>query len=229
MVPNRIQVTVLIAYDVAMTCELYAQALKRFPGFRVAGYATTIEGVLNAAQHDPADVALIGVTLADGPQSGLAVLKELRQLQPALKPVMLLDRSDISLVIAAFRAGARGVFDPSRPDAFRRLRRCVERVNDGQIWATGAELVQVLHTLSQPSPLQVVNSQGIELLTRREQDVARLVAEGLTNREIGSELNISEYTVRNNLFRIFDKLGVSTRVELTLRVVKNSHWTCPHF
>jgi DNA-binding NarL/FixJ family response regulator len=54
------------------------------------------------------------------------------------------------------------------------------------------------------------------LLTKREQDVVRLVAEGMRNLEIAQQLNVSEHTVRNYLFRIFEKLGVSSRVELVL-------------
>jgi DNA-binding CsgD family transcriptional regulator len=54
------------------------------------------------------------------------------------------------------------------------------------------------------------------LLTPRERDVARLVAEGMRNQEIALKLNLSEHTVRNYLLRIFDKLGISSRVELVL-------------
>jgi DNA-binding NarL/FixJ family response regulator len=54
------------------------------------------------------------------------------------------------------------------------------------------------------------------LLTRREEDVVRLVADGLKNGEVAQRLNVAEHTVRNYLYRIFDKLGVSNRVELIL-------------
>jgi DNA-binding NarL/FixJ family response regulator len=55
-----------------------------------------------------------------------------------------------------------------------------------------------------------------ELLSKREADVVRLVAEGLSNKEVSEQLGLSEHTIRNYLFRVFDKLGVSTRVELVL-------------
>lgn len=60
------------------------------------------------------------------------------------------------------------------------------------------------------------------MLTRREEDVVRLLAEGLQNREIAKELKLSEHTVRNYLFHIFEKLGVSSRVELVLYAVSSS-------
>lgn len=56
----------------------------------------------------------------------------------------------------------------------------------------------------------------MKLLSKREADVVRLVSEGLSNREISVQLKLSEHTVRNYLFHVFDKIGVSTRVELVL-------------
>ena len=69
--------------------------------------------------------------------------------------------------------------------------------------------------------LRVVDAQGSNLLSKREEDVVHLVAEGLGNREIAQQLNLSKHTVKNYLFRIFDKLGVSNRVELVLYAVAN--------
>jgi len=59
-------------------------------------------------------------------------------------------------------------------------------------------------------------------LSKREADVVHLVAQGLTNRDISNQLNLSEHTVRNYLFRVFEKLGVSTRVELALYYIQES-------
>ncbi|MGD1024399.1 MAG: response regulator transcription factor [Candidatus Sulfotelmatobacter sp.] len=66
------------------------------------------------------------------------------------------------------------------------------------------------------------NSGGRELLTPREEQVVALVAEGLSNRDTAQELNLSEHTVKKYLFRIFDKLGISSRVELVLYAVHHS-------
>ena len=62
----------------------------------------------------------------------------------------------------------------------------------------------------------MIDSRGAVLLSRREQEVVRCVAEGLSNREIAQRLGLTEHTVKNYLFRIFDKLGVSKRVEVVL-------------
>ena len=67
----------------------------------------------------------------------------------------------------------------------------------------------------------MLNAAGASLLTPREEQVVALVAEGLTNRQIAEELNLSEHTIKKYLFRIFEKLGISTRVELVLYAVNN--------
>jgi DNA-binding NarL/FixJ family response regulator len=123
--------------------------------------------------------------------------------------------------MVAFRGGADGVISPAI-DGFSRLCRCVEQVHAGQVWANSAQLHQVLEEFSRRSPVQVVSNTGEALLTRREEEVVHLVEDGLTNRQIAVKLGLSEHTVRNNLFRIFDKLGVSTRVELALYTMRHS-------
>lgn len=99
---------------------------------------------------------------------------------------------------------------------FKALRRCVEQIHAGQIWANSSELGEVVEAFRQLAPMRIVNADGLRLLTKREEDVVRLVAEGLQNREIASKLKLSDNTVKNYLFHIFDKLGISSRVELVL-------------
>jgi DNA-binding NarL/FixJ family response regulator len=75
--------------------------------------------------------------------------------------------------------------------------------------------------ISEVPSLRVLNSRGTSLLTPREEQVVALVAEGLGNRPIARELNLSEHTIKKYLFRIFEKLGISSRVELVLYAVNN--------
>jgi DNA-binding NarL/FixJ family response regulator len=204
-----------------MTGELLSQALNRRLGFRVAANATTSQEVLEAVQTVDLDVALIGATLADGPLSGFGVLRQMRECSPDVKSVILLDSPESTLVVDAFRAGAKGVFCPSQ-SSFKSLCQCVDRVYAGQIWANSSELAVVMDAFSQLAPMRVVNADGLRLLTKREEDVVRLLAEGMQNREIARELNLSEHTIKNYLFHIFDKLGVSSRVELILYAVSST-------
>ena len=96
------------------------------------------------------------------------------------------------------------------------LPRCVHRVHEGHLWVSGQEVGYLLETLAQAPATRLVDSQGTVLLSEREQDILRWLVAGLTNRAIAGELKISENTVKNYLFRIFNKLGVSSRVEVVL-------------
>ena len=221
MTADPSSVSVLIASPQAMTRELLKEALDRRESFTVAASAATAEEVYSAARLSSLDVALISANLADGPLSGFAVLRQLRELAPTLKTVVLLDVPEPQLVVDAFRAGARGIFCLSQSN-FMALCRCVEQVHAGQIWANSVELSEVINALSKTAPMRVVNADGMRLLTKREEDVVRLVSEGMQNRDIAAELKLSEHTVKNYLFRIFDKLGVSSRVELVLYAASSS-------
>jgi DNA-binding NarL/FixJ family response regulator len=75
--------------------------------------------------------------------------------------------------------------------------------------------------------LQVLAASGEKLLTSREEQVVALVSDGLSNRNVATELGISEHTVKKYLFRIFDKLGISNRVELVLYAVHHGASQAP--
>ncbi len=204
-----------------MARELLLSALKRRANINVVAGAASAQEVVEAVKSKNVDVALIGATLADGPLSGFGALRQVRDCSPDVKSVILLDGGEHNLVVDAFRAGARGVFCLAQ-STFKSLCKCVEQVNAGQIWANSGELAEVIDALSQLAPMRVVNADGMRLLTKREEGVVRLLAEGMQNREIARELNLSEHTIKNYLFHIFDKLGVSSRVELVLYAVSNS-------
>jgi DNA-binding NarL/FixJ family response regulator len=204
-----------------MARELLVGALNRHGNFEVVDSATTAHEVLEGVKSANPNVVLITATLADGPLSGLGALRQIRECFQDVRSVILLDAPERNLVVDAFRAGARGVFFLSQ-STFKSLCRCVESVHAGQIWANSSELVEVIEALTQLAPMRVVNADGMRLLTKREEDVVRLLAEGLQNRDIARELKLSEHTVKNYLFHIFDKLGVSSRVELVLYAVSSA-------
>jgi DNA-binding NarL/FixJ family response regulator len=101
----------------------------------------------------------------------------------------------------------------------RLLGRCIVAVHSGQVWASSSDLQRVLGELEKTVPFRCVNARGEVLLTRREEEIIPLVARGLTNKEISTNLRLSEHTIKNHLFRIYEKLGISSRVELILYAV----------
>ncbi len=212
---KRDDIGILVACRRTITCELYSRTLNRHAGFQVEAIATSADEILRSTPRAGIHVALISTALRDGPVSGLSVLQSLQESSPGIKSILLFDPEESHLVVPAFRAGARGVFCAGQGD-FKSLCRCVERVHAGQVWANSAELSEVLDTFAHDHVTRIVDADGLRLLTKREEEVTRLIREGLTNREIACQLHLSEHTVRNNLFRIFDKLGVSNRVELAI-------------
>ncbi len=134
---------------------------------------------------------------------------------PEVAKILLIEANERSLVVNAFRSGARGLFCfPDYP--FRLLCKCIQSVQRGDVWANNQQLHYLLESIAEVPSLPVVDSNGRTLLTPREEQVVALVADGLSNRDVALELRLSEHTVKKYLFRIFDKLGVSSRVELVL-------------
>ena len=92
--------------------------------------------------------------------------------------------------------------------------KCLRRVHQGQIWANSEQVALLVQALASSHTIDAVDARGMNLLSKREMDIVRSVAQGLTNREIAERLDLSPHTIKNSLFRIFDKLGASNRVEL---------------
>jgi two-component system, NarL family, nitrate/nitrite response regulator NarL len=214
------KVGVLIADDSRMGCQLLEHALSRSRfRFDVVASAVSSVEVISVLKSKPVDVALINQGLQDGPLVGFQLLTEMRASFPQTRVVVLLKTATCDLVVDAFRGGAKGVF--CRTESFEALCKCIQSVHRGQIWANTDQLHHLLDALVNTSPLRAVDYSGRALLTKREDEVASLLAEGLTNKEVSLKLGLSEHTVSNYLFRIYNKLGVSSRVELVLYLLRH--------
>lgn len=219
LVSRRIRV--LIADETAMGCQLLKHALSRFRfRFEIVACATNCLQIVECASKNPVDVALLSQSLDGGTFAGFQALNELQTSFPSVRVIMLLRAAPCDLVVDAFRAGAKGVV--CRTEPVRALCKCIQAVHQGQVWANSHQLHFLLEALMTSTPLRVVNAKGRYLLAHREDEVANLVAEGMTNREIAQKLGVAEHTVSNYLFRIYEKLGISSRVELVLYVLKQS-------
>jgi two-component system nitrate/nitrite response regulator NarL len=217
--PEAERIRVLAADSTSMSSQLLVEALSRDKRFEMLECVSTLADVVAVVQRSRAQIAVIGSRVADGSASGFELARELRSVSPSTRIIMLLDSSERSSVIEAFLAGARGVF--SRTDSLKALAKCIHSVHSGQVWASSRELQFVLEALCEPAPMRLLNGKGTAMLSAREIDVVQSVAEGLTNREIAKRLGLTEHTVKNYLFRIFDKLGVSSRVEVVLYALGN--------
>jgi DNA-binding NarL/FixJ family response regulator len=203
-----------------MQAHLLTSALRRHAEFRIVTCSMDMTSLLHSVASKSPRVALLSPNSAMSPAENMAVLRQFHLAHPEVIKIVLVESSDRALVISAFRSGARGVFSLSDSN-LRLLSKCIQRVAKGQIWANTEEMNYLIELVSEVPSLRVFNTVGEPLLTPREEQVVALVAEGLGNREIAHELNLSEHTVKKYLFRIFDKLGISTRVELVLYAVNH--------
>ena len=225
-----VAVTVFVADNSRMNCELMAAAVQRSRyRLTIVGYATDSAGVRAGFSKNAVDVAVICAHLRDGVSAGFSVAREIRSSFPMTNVIMLLDSIQGSVVVEAFRSGVTGIF--SREESFEALCKCIQAVSRGQVWANSKELHFVIDALARMSSVDRVNGRRPKmptLLTKREEGIVRLVAEGLTNRDISQQLNLSEHTVRNYLFRIFNKVGISSRLELALHDISRRDNRQPH-
>jgi DNA-binding NarL/FixJ family response regulator len=211
---------VLIADSNRMQAQLLTSALRRHSEFHITTCLMDTTSILQAVTVKLPRIALLSLNAPANIPETVTTLRRFHLSHPEIPKVLLVNTCDRELVISAFRSGARGIF-PITDANLRMLCKCLLRVAGGQIWATTEQLNYVMDLISEVPSLRVLNSAGSSLLTPREEQVVALVAEGFANREIAGELNLSEHTIKKYLYRIFEKLGISTRVELVLYAVNN--------
>ncbi len=219
-------VRVAIALGSLMDCQLLLSASKRSRQ-QMSIVASTVSriGILQCLSRGNIDVTLINADLEDGRLAGLEVIPEIHTSYPRTPIVILFDTWNDELTLHAFRSGAQGVFCRTEKK-LDMLWKCIATVRQGQVWANSGQIQLLLNTLRKATPIRPATSPGMNLLAMRETQVANLVAEGLPNKEVALRLGITEHTVSNYLFRIYNKLGISSRVELVLYVMK-SREHCP--
>jgi DNA-binding NarL/FixJ family response regulator len=214
-------IRVLVSDDTRVHTELLADALKRDGSLQVTTSASGSEGLIGRSDLHNIDVLLISSTLDGQPGRGFEVLRGLQSSHGDLPAVMLLDCSKRETILEAFRAGARGIF--SKQESVDTLTKCVRRVHEGQIWANSQQMAALVQALASSHQVRAVDAHGMNLLSKREMEIVRCVAQGMTNREIAEDLGLSPHTVKNCLFRVFDKLGVSSRVELLFMTLSQNN------
>jgi DNA-binding NarL/FixJ family response regulator len=216
---TREAISVLIADADNMSAHLIADGLTRGrQEISVIAVSNTSGEAIYELDRKRPDIAVINAHLDDGPMTGYLVLQHLQLPSNKTMAIMMIPDSDRELVVDAFRGGARGVF--SRIQSVKQLSKCIRTVHEGQIWADSQNLSFVLEFLTRLKPLRMLKTGGgMTRLTPREAEVVHFLAEGMSTKEISLKLQVTEHTIRNYLSNIYDKLGVSSRVELALYAV----------
>jgi DNA-binding NarL/FixJ family response regulator len=213
-------IRVLVADNSQFHTQLLAGVLSRDPDLLVVTSDLNASSLVAASLTEKIDVFVLSAFVDEGAQRGFESLQDLRETNPNVRAVMLLDSSKPEAVLQAFRAGARGVFDSQESSDM--LCQCIRKVHQGQVWVNNDQMAIVVDALASAPRVRAVDGKGLNLLSKREVDVVGCLAEGLTNREIGERLGLSQHTIKNHMFRIFDKLGVSNRIELLFMTLSQS-------
>jgi DNA-binding NarL/FixJ family response regulator len=202
-----------------MSSDLLAHALRYA---RIcAATAVASADLMRTLPNTKASLVVLGADLRTETGNGFSLAQAVGRAHPGVFTVLLLPVSSREAVINAFRAGARGVFARERP--MSEFIDCVERVHQGYLWVRRQEasfLLQAFGNIPAPNIQKTLNAPN---LTVRELQVVERAAIGKTNRAIALELRLSEHTVKNYLFRAFEKLGVRSRIELLFYLTVAGH------
>ncbi|MFB7506898.1 response regulator [Streptomyces broussonetiae] len=178
------------------------------PDIEVVGDADTAEHALTRGPALRPHVAVLDIRLPDG--DGITVCRELRSQMPELACLMLTSFDDEEALLDAIMAGASGYVLKQIKGSD--LVSAVRTVASGQSMLDPATTARLMHSLRAPAATPSV-PQELAGLSPRERDILALIGEGLTNREIGRKLYLSEKTVKNHISRMLSKLGVQRRVQ----------------
>jgi DNA-binding NarL/FixJ family response regulator len=208
-------VNVILVNITKMTADLLHLAFANQEVVHLEASTTTVPELKSVLRERSPDIALVGSDGSRSPSSALPFLEQISLESPLVRAIVISEDMSQEDVVAIFRAGARGLLCKSETSVSV-LMKCILCVSAGQVWANSRQLELLLRSLSEPRTLNVTNVKGQDLLSQREEQVLAFLAHGLSNRELAKALKLSEHTVKNHLFRIFDKLGVSNRMEAVL-------------
>ncbi|GHI03884.1 LuxR family transcriptional regulator [Streptomyces cellostaticus] len=197
-----------------------ADLLGAEPDIAVVGDADTAQHALARGPALRPHVAVLDVRLPDG--DGISVCRELRSRMPGLACLMLTSFDDEEALLDAIMAGAAGYVLKQIKGSD--LVSAVRTVASGQSMLDPATTARLMHSLrADPGGASALPPE-LSSLSPRERDILALIGEGLTNREIGKELYLSEKTVKNHISRLLAKLGVQRRVQAAVLASHLDQW-----
>ena len=208
-------IRIIVADDHTLFRKGLRSMLEQLTGMEVVGEAATGPEAVAQARELVPDVMLMDIKMPG--LSGIEATNQVLQDNPHIGVILVTMFDDADSVFSGMRAGARGyVLKEADPEE---LRHAIEAAYRGEVLMSPAIADKLLHRFSQTGePRQA--GVAFEELTARELEVLRLVAEGLSNKEIAAQLTLSEKTVKNHLSNIFVKLRVNDRTQAILHALR---------
>ncbi|MBN2125430.1 MAG: response regulator transcription factor [Deltaproteobacteria bacterium] len=208
--------TVLVVDDHPLFREGLKTLMARHSQFEVVGEAGTgSEGLTKARDLKP-DLVLMDLSLPD--ESGIETTRNILRLVPETTVVVISMHAKIDYITEAFQAGAKGYV--VKESATERLLECLKAVSRGEYFIDSSLSHKVVQGLMGDGEKAAVRDGGYNSLTPREQQIMRLLAEGLSPKEIADKLFISPKTVENHRANLMNKLELHSTMELVRHAAK---------
>jgi DNA-binding NarL/FixJ family response regulator len=208
------QIRILLVDDHSLFRESLSRLLEAEPDFRIAATCANVDDALAALDRHTVDVVLLDYDL--GEEQGTVFLDEAKRQGFTGRILMVTAGMSDAGTLRAFESGSAGVFLKHSPPW--QLVEAIHKVAGGEMWLDARAVQSLVSGATGKSGEQ----QTADSLTERERAVLKSVFEGLTNKEIGGRLQISESSVKAVLQQLFDKTGVRTRSQL-VRIALEKH------
>jgi two-component system nitrate/nitrite response regulator NarL len=210
---NMANIRIVVADDHPVVRFGVRNMLQNEPGFEVVGEAEDGDDAITQTLELEPDILLLDLAMPRLP--GLEAMRAIMTKSPRVKIVLLTSTISVQQIIEALQIGARGIVlkDAVAGDLSHALRAVLQ----GDYWIGGERVANLLKALQElQAKAAAVPERKTYGLTPRELEVVTCIVEGCSNRDIAKQFSISEETVKRHLSNVFDKTGVSTRLELAL-------------
>ncbi len=211
MSKNEAAVRIVIADDHPIFRDGLRRLLETEHDLRVVGEASDGAEAINLAQQLKPDILLLDLAMPRMP--GMEALRQLAKQQAPVRIILLTAALEKSQMVEALQLGAAGIV--LKESATQMLMKSIRTVMSGQYWVGHDKVSDLVEYLRDhvPGGEQKPRNYG---LTKRELEIVSTIVSGLSNKEIAQKFTLSEDTVKHHLTNIFNKLGLSTRLELAL-------------
>jgi DNA-binding NarL/FixJ family response regulator len=209
-------IRILIADDHPVFRQGLMSIFRKETGFLVVGEATDGQRALDMIGEVHPDVLLLDLVMPK--MTGLETLRELASAATPVRTILLTAGIEKEQIAQALQLGARGIV--LKDSSTEVLLTSIRTVADGQFWVGQSKVTDLVEILKTYLPADGGGKKNFGL-TARELDVVGSIVSGFTNKEIAEKFSISEQTVKHHLRNIFDKVGVSNRLELALFAINH--------
>ena len=222
-------IRIIIADDHPIVRDGLRRLLTLEEDFEVVGEAADGREALDQVQRLAADVLLLDIRMPN--LDGLTALQMMQSAGNRTRVIVLTASEDKNEFVQAMKLGCSGiVLKQTLPEL---IVKSIRKVHAGEIWLDSHTTAAVMRQFAAPAELSVgapmSKARERSPLSQREREIVALVAQGYKNKEMAEKMFISEQTVKNHLHNIFDKLGVSDRLELALYAIhKGLHQAVEH-